>query len=169
MDFSNIDTAGACEDGAWMDILAPCDLTLPSGVKIKAGEVMDDGSGPPRLKVLGSQSQAFRREMHRLKRKAFEDAGKFKDDPDKMPDSDSYTFPASAVLVIDQENYLVKGEPLKCTPENVLREFERNPWLQEQVDRFAGRLSNYLGEPSRPSRASSNATPGARRKATRKR
>jgi hypothetical protein len=132
LDLSNFDTSKLANEGAKLYPILP-------------GQ--EEPTDQMYLVVLGSDSDAFRKikvaearkELAKKKGKRDQEAS-----DDELLSLIEGKTEIVAALVKDWHGVALNGEPLPCTPDNVLMLLNQLPWLKRQVNTFAAQVEHFL-------------------------
>lgn len=97
-----------------------------------------------RIEVAGRDSDVYQEAFATLRRKVME---LMAEDKLSKAKERELTARALAAITASWENVSYEGEPLECTPENAFKLYN-DPglkWLADQLDSFAEKRGNYLG------------------------
>lgn len=133
MDLSQLDTTKKSDEGVWLDIIAP-----------------DDVSVIARFKIAGRDSKVLKKRQQMLAKKR---SGKRKISP---LEEEQDTLETIATCTLDWDSYddngkiekegiiVDEGKEVDCTFENAKMVYEKYNWIAEQVVEFIAERSNFL-------------------------
>ena len=127
-DLSKLDTSGAAETGAVLEVLHPTENT-PLGIKIT---------------LAGADSDVYRKMVNKSVNKRLQRIKPGQTIPFTAEEQEESGLNLLAVCTLSWEGVVVEGEALPCTKENAKMVYQRFPWIKEQVDQFIGDRANFL-------------------------
>lgn len=129
MDFRKFSTMSASEEGRWVDVFNPMDVSQ---------KLVDENGNVSRVKIKGVDSMAFRR--------APDVINKAKLIAEDKSDQNLHHIIAGAMadIVLDWEHVGLGDGDLPFNRENAVLVLTEAPWLREQLDIFLLDRANFL-------------------------
>jgi len=124
MDLNKFTNTDKANDGQWLEL-----------EDIETSEPMD-----VHIKLAGSDSDAYKKELRRQQDKAIKKGIKNK----TAEQFDNEGISLLVACTLDWKNIEINGDVLECTPENARWIYKNAPMIREQVDEFVGDRSNFL-------------------------
>lgn len=136
MDLADLDTIGACNKGAEIQLRHPV-TNAPLEMFVT---------------IAGKDSDVFREQFRDSLRDDIRHAQLAKKRGDSGADIERSERKAIELLTVcvlgwrtaDKQAIIVRGEELQCTPKNAMRVLKEFPWIRDQIDVGVADLSNFI-------------------------
>lgn len=137
LDLGGLNTVGACNEGAYMQVRHPA----------TGRTLMGDDGKPVVIRLLGADSDVYQRTRNRTQDKRLKQSlqrGRLTNLTSDMLAEDSLDL-LVACTVGWSSNWVFHGETPECEPATIRRVYTEMPWLREQVSEFIEDRANFLG------------------------
>lgn len=134
LDLSQFDTKVSANEGAWLDLRNPTNVS----------EVLMRGGNPVRVKLLGKDSEVFRRITAKNINTRLKEASRGRNAaPATAEQLEADAIRTIAACTIAFENVVVDGREFKA-PDDAEAFWKRFPAFREQADDFIGGRENFM-------------------------
>lgn len=133
MDITKYNVEKMAEQGAWLDLEHPA-----------TGDVIGTEDKPVRIKLLGTDSKAWRNKNREFQRKRIAKLKRNKSRDIDYSASEEETSDMLAACTIGWEGIEENGEAMEFSQETAERLYLEMGWIREQVDAFVGDRANFF-------------------------
>lgn len=133
-DLSQFDTRSSANEGAWLHLRNPFNLSEPLFYKEK----------PIRIRLLGKDSDKFKKQSAAATNLRLKEQSKGRGASLTTEQLEAETLSLLAVCSMEWENIILDGEELPLSVDNARLFYKRFPAFKEQADDFIGARENFM-------------------------
>lgn len=138
MDIADKSIVEYANEGSPMEVRDPAGNPLTYECEVDGAPV----TRPVTMWVMGSDSDAWKKENRKLMEKLTENAQKNKKMTDDEADRENLRM--HAAMVFKWEGFFRAGEPLECNAENIIAVLRWGPHIADQLASFVSNRSNFM-------------------------